>query len=263
MTGFQWNYKISGSASNTPLLFLHGFMGSLWDWQDVITKLNCKYLCLAVDLPGHGETEVFGDNRLFEIEQTAIGIIDLLADLQLAKTNLIGYSMGGRLALYLAVHFPDRFRRVILESASPGLDTYRERRARQSKDQKLASKLVGGDFHQFVKNWYSQTLFQSLRLHPKFPELLERRYRNNPEGLVNSLRFLGTGSQPSLWSQLRNVDLPVLILAGEKDDKFRKIAFRMSQLLPKGEIQILKKCGHNLHFENHTAFVRHIQEFLA
>jgi 2-succinyl-6-hydroxy-2,4-cyclohexadiene-1-carboxylate synthase len=263
MTSFQWNYKISGAPGNTPLLFLHGFMGSLWDWQDIISRLDQNFFCLAVDLPGHGETRVHGDNRLFEIEQTAIGIIDLLADLQLEKTNLIGYSMGGRLALYLAVNFRNRFTRVVVESASPGLDSQQERRARKLKDQQLAATLGSNNFHNFIENWYRQQLFQSLRSHPKFPELLERRYQNNPEGLANSLRFLGTGSQPSLWSRLRDIDLSVLILVGEKDKKFRKIALRMSELIPRSEIQIVNKCGHNLHFENHIAFIRHLQKFLA
>jgi len=176
---------------------------------------------------------------------------------------LIGYSLGGRLALYLTLHFSQYFHKVVLESASAGLRTDAERSDRLAKDQQLAARLENEEFRQFLENWYQQPIFDSLRSHPDFPELLEQRLNNSPYQLAKSLRNLSTGMQPSLWEDLHKIEIPLLLLAGELDPKFVKINQQMEQLTKCSQLQIAPNCGHNIHFENTELFVEKIQAFFS
>ncbi len=262
MNEISWNCVVQGSSRNFPLLFLHGFMGSSFEWMEIIDYLKKSYYCLALDLPGHGKTKINANDSCYSIQFTAKEICRFLQDLKIEKSYLIGYSMGGRLALYLAVYYPEYFQSIILESTSPGIENVRERIKRQKKDSKNAEELQTGDFGKFLKRWYSQPLFRSLKEHPKFLELYKQRFVNDAFGLAKSLRFMGTGIQPSLWLNLKDIKIPILILAGEKDEKFGKIAFQMEELIPNCRMHIVKECGHNIHFEKPHIFIKYTQEFL-
>ena len=217
---------------------------------------------MALDLPGHGKTKINANDSCYSIQFTAKEICRFLQDLKIEKSYLIGYSMGGRLTLYLAVYYPEYFQGIVLESTSPGIENVGERIKRQKRDSKYAEELKTGDFGKFLKRWYSQPLFRSLKKHPKFSELFKQRLVNDSSGLAKSLRFMGTGIQPSLWLNLKDIKIPVLILAGEKDEKFCKVAFQMEELIPNCRIHIVKECGHNIHFEKPDVFIKYTQEFL-
>lgn len=243
------------------MLFLHGFMGNIWDFREVISYFSEDFNCLAVDLPGHGKTKVIGEEDCYNMPNTAKALIQLLDDLELETCFLVGYSMGGRLALYMTVHFPSRFTKVVLESASPGLRTQEARSHRQQADLILEKKLETGDFHEFVLSWYNQPLFRSLKNHPEWKNLIERRLENNPAELAKSLRHLGTGNQPPLWEKLVNNQIPMLLLAGEYDDKFKTINAEMASLCQSSQLKIISKSGHNIHWENFTDYTKALSDF--
>ena len=148
--------------------------------------------------------------------------------------------MGGRLALYLAIHYPKYFSRIILESASPGLKTAEERRSRRRLDHKLANQLEETNFRQFLTNWYNLPLFHTLKNHPQFQDLLKQRLNNRSEFLAKSLREMGTGQQPPLWNHLTKNKIPLLLVVGEKDAKFRAIADEMAQVCPTAQVKICR-----------------------
>jgi 2-succinyl-6-hydroxy-2,4-cyclohexadiene-1-carboxylate synthase len=258
---YHFNYQAVGCSSNPAILFLHGFMGDCHEFDEAIAVLSNHFYCLAVDLPGHGKTQVTEDEQHYTMTNTAHGLIQFLESLRIQQSCLVGYSMGGRLALYLTLHFPNYFLKTVLESASPGLKTQAERDQRILKDLNLAKELEA-DFPSFLANWYQQPLFTSLRNYPNFGKLLEQRLQNDPSCLARSLCNLSTGRQPSLWKQLHQNLVPIRLLAGELDQKFIGINAEMSQVGKLMQFMIVSQCGHNIHFEDAIAFAEHIQDFL-
>jgi 2-succinyl-6-hydroxy-2,4-cyclohexadiene-1-carboxylate synthase len=159
--------------------------------------------------------------------------------------------MGGRLALYLAVHHPGVVATLSLESASPGLKTERERRDRRATDEALAARIEREGIEAFVDYWEALPLWESQRgLPPKIRAAQrERRLANDPVGLANSLRGMGTGVQPSLWEALPGVNQPTSLLTGERDRKFTVIAEQMRAALPRATLASAPGAGHNIHLE--------------
>ncbi|MEG3902575.1 2-succinyl-6-hydroxy-2,4-cyclohexadiene-1-carboxylate synthase [Microcoleus sp. B4-C5] len=258
---YNFYYSLTRNNNQQTILFLHGFTGNFQDFSRVISLLSKNYCCLAVDLPGHGETRVSDDESCYNISNTAQALIHLLDDLQIGKCLLLGYSMGGRLALYMTLHFPERFEKVVLESASPGLKTEKERSHRLEADSQIAQKLENSNIKDFLFNWYEIPLFKSLKNSPNFDKLIETRLANNPLELAKSLRNMGTGNQPSLWEKLAQNQIPILLLAGEYDDKFITINTEMASLCPAATLEIVPKAGHNIHFENIDTFVALVRQF--
>lgn len=249
-TNYQFNYYLTTKTNKPVILLLHGFMGNSNDFMDAIFQLSENFCCLTVDLPGHGKTRVIGSDEYYNMTNTAVALINLLDDLKIDKCDLFGYSMGGRLALYMAINFPTRFDRLILESASPGLKTEAERSLRRRSDFKLADKLENSNFQDFLSSWYNQPLFESLREHHNFHKVRERRLENNPLELAKSLRNLGIGNQPSLWDKLGNYQIPTLLMVGEYDGKFQAINTEMARLCQMAKLKIIPESGHNIHLEN-------------
>lgn len=237
-------------------------MGDSTEFNESISLLSDQFCCLTVDLPGHGKTRVLGGEECYTMSNTAHALINLLTQLTIQKCFLVGYSMGGRLALYLNLHFPQRFSKVVLESASPGLKTQRDQLERTQRDFELARKLEQRDFSTFLSSWYNQPLFTSLKKHPDFELLIASRLQNNPFELAKSLRNLSTGCQPSLWEKLKQNKNELLLLVGEYDTKFKAINSEMAKLCQFAKLEIVNDCGHNIHFENINTFVETIQTFL-
>lgn len=260
---YQFHYSLTGNTNQPKILFLHGFTGSTQDFSSVIPLLSNSYCCLAVDLPGHGKTRVIGDASCYNMSNTAQALIELLDDLQIDKCLLLGYSMGGRLALYMTLHFPERFEKVVLESASPGLKTEKERSHRLQADSQISQNLENSNIKDFLLNWYDRPLFKSLKNSPNFDKLIETRLANNPLELAKSLRNMGTGNQPFLWGKLAQNQIPILLLAGEYDDKFTTINTEIAKLCPAASLEIVPKAGHNIHFENIDTFVALVRHFYA
>ena len=252
---YDWHYNLTGDRSLPPLLLLHGWMGSCEDYRQAIESLRSRFYCISLDLPGHGKTRVISDDTGYDFIATAIGIIRLLDDLSIDRCTLAGYSFGGRLALYLALEFPDRFDRVMLESTCPGLVTPDERAARITNDALIIDRLTTTDFPTFVTSWYRQPLFIGIDEHPDFPALIQRRLCNQPSNLAKSLKYAGLGRQPDLSARLKDRARSILLIVGERDCKFVSIAQALDRDCPCINVQIVPDCSHNIHFQQPRAWI--------
>lgn len=259
---YALTYQLEESPSATKtLVFLHGFLGNREEWASIWPAFFPHFHCLMIDLPGHGENEPLESSEAYSIEKTAQRVIFLLEQLNRKESILVGYSMGGRLALYLALYFPKYWTQVILESASPGLKNENERQQRRLYDEELAQQLETESFDSFLEKWYKLPLFAPTRSHPLFALLFQQRLKNNPNELAKSLRFMGTGTQPSLWERLDHLKVPALLLVGEYDTKFCQIASEMILVCPRFKMEVVPKVGHNLHFEDSHGFVKSLWNF--
>ncbi len=260
----ELHYEIAGNSSGPWIVLLHGFMGSSEDWRELLRCLRGTYRVVLIDLPGHGASLPGPvQTAACTMTSTAQSVLQVLDDCRIDQCALLGYSMGGRLALHLALAHPERFRAVALESASPGLRTEDERRRRRDHDDMLAARLEDEELALFLDSWYRQPLFATLRAHPSFEGLLERRLRNESAELAAALRALSTGRQESLWSELADCRLPILFVAGDKDHKYRSIAQAMAQSCPAGRLQIISRAGHNIHCESTRVFAEQVEDFFS
>ncbi|MEO0768930.1 MAG: 2-succinyl-6-hydroxy-2,4-cyclohexadiene-1-carboxylate synthase [Cyanobacteria bacterium J06649_4] len=258
------HYITEGHSAQPSVLLLHGFLGSHQDFAPLLAKLSCHFHCIVPDLPGHGQTQTDVDGYTFE--KTANTLLALLDYLQISKTHLLGYSMGGRLSLYLACEFPERFERLVLESASPGLKTAEERADRRVWEGAIAYRLQTTPLATFLEQWYRNPLFASLHRYPEtYAAMLHRRKQNNPTELVNALRGLGTGQQASLWTALENIEQALLLMVGALDTKFVKINREMIAMTRNSchaQLKVIEDTGHNLQLESPTVYARTILIFL-
>ncbi len=260
---YRFHYSLTNNLTKPLILFLHGFMGNIDEFDQAIKLLSNEFSYLTIDLPGHGKTQVLGGDQFYAMANTAHALISLLDELNITKCFLIGYSMGGRLALYLTLHFPERFFKVVLESASPGLSTEVERLERIKRDAGIARKFIRDDFHIFLSNWYNQPIFADIKNHPGYDRMLASRLQNDPLELHKSLSFMGIGSQSSLWEKLPENNQPVLLLAGEYDQKFIDINSQISQKCKLSQLKIIKNSGHNIHLQNTREFVQNVRDFFS
>ncbi len=254
---------VVGSDDGPVILFLHGFMGSKSEWTPVTNGLDQGFRCVAVDLPGHGSSLDL-PSVSYTIRGAAKAVLRTLDGLEIPRATLVGYSMGGRLALYLALRHPDRCAGLFLESASPGLKDAKERAARRRADEQRAVRLEGGDLRGFLEDWYRQPLFAPLaRNRVLLRRTIEDKMRNAPAELAGSLRGMGTGSQPSLWGKLPDLRVPALAVAGELDGKFVGISRRMASLAPAMRPAVVPGAGHNVHAETPGPYLSLLRQFLS
>lgn len=254
----------SGDPSEAlPVVLAHGFTGSAASWTaEILSALtSAGRRVVAVDLPGHGA-------RSDETAREAVTLEGALAVLERAtagRMDLVAYSMGGRIALHFAARFPDRVRKLVLESASPGLESARERDSRRAEDEALATRIESEGVAAFAAHWASRPVLRSART--RSPELEEhvRRVRsaNSAGGLAGALRGLGTGVLPSLWKRLHTVEQPTLLLAGSEDPKFVEIGHRMQEALPNGVLEIVPGAGHTIHLDHPRAWLEAVLGHLA
>lgn len=255
-------FELGGPAQGPLLLLLHGFLGSRRDWAPVAARLSGPFRTLACDLPGHGETADPGEASLWTMAGCAAELARLLRAAGGGPAAVLGYSLGGRLALQLAVEHPAQVAAAVLISASPGLEDPQARAARRADDEALALRLEESGLDSFLDEWYRLPLFAALRGRRSFPEVLERRRANVPRLLARSLRGMGLGCQRSLWEELPGLRAPLLALAGGRDPKFAGIARAMAETCPGAEARIIPGCGHALLEENPAAVAQLAAAFL-
>jgi len=257
------NYEVSGDRRSSAILLLHGFMGSSAEWRDLMAAIGDRAFCISVDLPGHGASLGLAPET-YTTEGSAQAVVYVLEELEVESPVMVGYSMGGRLALYLALRYPERCAGLFLESASPGLESMKERTARIEADESRAKRLESGDLEQFLSNWYRQPLFASLARNDKLlGQTIEARLRNDPVELAKSLRGMGTGSQPSLWGELDGLAAPALAVAGGLDEKYAKISSRMAGINPRIGSELVQGAGHNVHEEAPAEYVALLERFIS
>lgn len=255
-----------GRGEKPPVLLVHGFTGSVKAWgEDLIGALaGSGRRVVAVDLPGHGGSDVPAEPERYAMERVVKDLCRVLDDLEIRRTDWIGYSLGGRVALGAAVLRPERTRRLVLEGASPGIADPEEASARRRADEALAEAILSEGMEPFVDAWMDKPLFRTQRRLPEERLARERRRRLScdPEGLANTLRGLGTGRQPSFWDALPEIRVPTLLLAGAEDEKYTRIAREMGARIPDAAHVSIPEAGHTVHLERPGAWLREVVAFL-
>jgi len=230
------------------IVLLHGFTHTGASWEPVVAALPERYRALAPDLRGHGSA-----GSLEPVSLAAV--LGDIATLAPARFTLAGYSMGGRIALHAAAAMPERVERLILIGASPGLADPGERRARRAADERLAADIERSGIEDFATRWAATPVLAGVA-----PEVAARahadRLRSRPDGLARALRGLGTGALPSLWDRLGELELPVELVVGGRDAKFRAIAQSMAAGLPNARVHVVAAAGHAVHLEAPAAVAR-------
>lgn len=230
------------------IVLLHGFTQTGRSWGETAEALGERYRAVAPDLRGHGAAS----------GRRPVGFAEIAADvLALAlpapeRFTLAGYSMGGRIALDLALRdggaAQARIERLVLVGASPGLADAQERAVRRAADVALAAEIERDGVEAFARRWAAQPLFADQPPAVAAAAHAER-LRSSADGLAASLRGVGTGAMEPLWERLGELAVPVTLIAGERDAKFRAIAERMAALIPRADVHVVAGAGHAVQLE--------------
>ena len=263
VNGTCYHVEMIDSDKQDTIVFLHGFTGSTKTWHPVIAGWGDSKIVL-IDLIGHGETDGPEKVESYSMEQQLNDLDALFNQLKLNSLTLVGYSMGGRTALAYACSFPGRLKGLVLESASPGLNGEEERQERRIRDEGLAERIVAGGIINFVDRWENISLFNSQKSLPApvRQAVREERLAQNPIGLANSLKGMGTGAQAPYWERLGSLDMPVLLVTGQLDLKFEAIAKEMTGLMPDAVHKTIEG-GHAIHVEKPAEFATIVREYLS
>lgn len=253
-------YHVQITGDGPPVVLLHGFTSSGQTWRNLTDALKDTYTVISIDLPGHGKT-VTPDRSM---KECCTDLAFLLQSLHYTRVHMVGYSMGGRVALSFAYYYPELVKSLLLESASPGLRTEKERFERKSTDEKLARRIEEDGIFSFVAYWENIPLFESQRSLPEEIRIKvqEERLAQKEKGLAMSLRKMGTGSQMPLWSKLEEIQTPTMLLAGEYDHKFVTINQEMQQKLSSAILRVVPSAGHTVHLEQPKIFSTKVLQFL-
>ncbi|WP_146872619.1 2-succinyl-6-hydroxy-2,4-cyclohexadiene-1-carboxylate synthase [Halovibrio variabilis] len=224
------------------LVLLHGLLGDSQDWGEVMAGLEGIH-CLALDLPGHGENRQV---QVASFEAFHHWLSDMLITQGIRHYCLLGYSLGGRLALYHASRQPLGLEALWLESAHPGLPAS-ERSARLAHDEQWARRFEQEPLKDVLTDWYQQPVFADLTAIQRRRQI-QRRLANHKPAIANMLRSTSLGHQPSLWQWLETTPLPVSYFSGQQDAKFHTLATHLATMAPRLR-HITLEGGHNLHAE--------------
>jgi 2-succinyl-6-hydroxy-2,4-cyclohexadiene-1-carboxylate synthase len=233
------------------MTFVHGYTQTSRSWDLIIDELSSTFLCNSLDAPGHGES-LNGQRTLPECGE----------DIAESMTTgiLVGYSMGARMALHTALQHPEKVTQLVLVSGTAGLEDSTDRAQRCENDNQLADRLISIGVQKFLTEWLALPMFAGLT--PNTAQMNDR-LRNSSEGLADSLRFAGTGTQEPLWHRLGELSMPVLLIAGKNDEKFVQLAQRMHTLIPTSRLEIVPNSGHTVHLEQPSQFIRLVTAFAS
>lgn len=240
-------------SSKPVLVWLHGFLGDAQEWEDVQTHF-AHWPQLSLDLPGHGGSCA---QRVIDFEQLSQRITATLQHHRVTRYWLIGYSLGGRVALYHACrHGGEALAGVIVEGAHPGLTDDRIRQQRQESDALWARRFRDNALAETLSQWYDQTLFDELSEQQK-KQLLTRRLHNHKEALAEMLVATSLSRQPWLLPEIQSLTVPFHYICGEWDHKFQQLATQSA--LP---YERVPAAGHNAHRANPHAFAHLVSRML-
>jgi len=242
--------EVSGAGGGRVVL-VHGFTQTGRSWATLAADLGRNHTVVTPDLPGHGGSAT--------LEADLPGAAALLGDAG-ARAVYVGYSLGGRVCLHLALDRPDLVQALVLLGATPGIEDPAERAARRAADEARADHLEAVGVAAFLDEWLAQPLFARL---PRDAAALDDRLRNTAAGLASSLRLAGTGTQAWLLPRLGTLSMPSLFLAGEHDERFRAEAERMAAAAPHGATAVIPGAGHAAHLERPEVFLALLRAFLA
>jgi len=201
-----------------------------------------RYRPRALDLPGHGE--LAGADGPIDFETAVESVLERSPP----RFALCGYSLGGRLALHVALAAPERVSALALIASGPGIEDAGERAERRAADRALADEIEHGSIERFAERWCAQPIFA--RDPPEVDTLARADYlRNDPHRLAAVLRGLGQGEMEPVWGSLGQLSMPVTVIAGDRDAKYQRIAQRMVSTIPDARLRIVPG-GHRLPLES-------------
>jgi 2-succinyl-6-hydroxy-2,4-cyclohexadiene-1-carboxylate synthase len=230
---------------------VHGFTQTAHSWSDLIAVLGVEPFeeIMALDAPSHGSQQ----HRQLPL---ALGARDIGE--RGGAGVYIGYSMGARLCLHLALDRPHLVNGLVMIGGTAGIEDPAERAARRASDEALADRIEKIGVKAFLQEWLAQPLFATLPIdHAGAAE----RATNSAAALAGSLRTAGTGTQTPLWDRLSELSMPVLLITGELDHKFTEIAQRCQALIPRCHHVVIPDSGHSVHLEAPHATAHCIAEW--
>jgi 2-succinyl-6-hydroxy-2,4-cyclohexadiene-1-carboxylate synthase len=256
-------YDVHDTGHGPALVLLHGFAGSSRTWEPVDDRLRTGRRLVMIDLLGHGGSDGPPPQRQ-AVERQVTDLAWLVGGLCDGPVDVLGYSLGARIGLWLAVTSPALVTRLVLESPSAGLRDETERAARVAMDERWVALLDAGDLAAFHDAWEAQPVFASRATLPDGARIALRdtHLAASARGLAASLRGAGQGVMPSLHDHLASIGPPALIIAGESDPVGLERAATVAQLLPDASFEVIEDAGHAPHLERPEAFMRIVDEFL-
>lgn len=262
VNGSSYNVEVEGNGP--AILLIHGFTGSASTWKTLGDYLP-GMTTIAPDLLGHGKSDCSPERDRHSMVRAVDDLVRLIRQLSLGRVIVLGYSMGGRLAMHLALRAPEIVDALVLESTSAGIESRQERLARAASDEQLADEIERDDIAAFMARWEALPLFASQTNLPAAAResLRRQRLRQDPRGLANSLRGMSVGLQESLWKRLPELSMPILIIAGALDRKYCDIARTMSEAVPDARLNVIPDAGHAVHLERPNAFWQTVRTFLT
>ena len=261
--GLRLEVRVAGPATGPALLLLHGFTGSGSSWAALAAAARRRGLrTIVVDLPGHGRSGTGVPERM-TVERTADDLATILARLAATPARVLGYSLGARIALRLAVAHPAAVARLVLESPSAGIADVTERAARRAADHELAASIERDGTAAFVDRWERNPVFATQAALDSRVLARQRALRlaNRPDGLAASLRGAGQGAMEPLHAGLAAIEAPTLVVAGALDP-VRLRAELVAAGIPGARLAIVDGAGHTPHLERPAAFRRLALDFL-
>jgi 2-succinyl-6-hydroxy-2,4-cyclohexadiene-1-carboxylate synthase len=259
------DFQVEDRGNGPPLVLLHGFTGSAASWSPVSCDLASSHRVIAIDIIGHGASSAPVDRSRYTFQQALQDLAEVTAQLGITRASWLGYSMGGRLALGMALDYPDLVSSLILVSATAGIHDEHERHQRTEADQAIARRIEATGVEAFVDEWERLPIWESQRTLPDEVSRAQRDIRlgNRAVGLANSLRGMGQGVQPSYWDRLGEIEAPVLLMVGALDRKYVGIAGQMGVRIVDATLSVVPGAGHAVHLERPHEFVDDVRTFLA
>lgn len=254
------NYQTYGKTNASAVVFLHGFMGNLVDFQLFTDIISQRFFCISFDLPGHGKS-INLEESAYTIEQTCTEIYSSLQKMNIANCTIVGYSFGGRIALSFVDRYRDFVSSLVLISTSPGIQLQTERNVRIVSDINKIKTLENNGLIEFLNRWYEAPIFSGIPEKLK-EQLIADKGKNIVSELAKSLKNAGTGVMQPLWGILSELHFSILQIVGERDKKFCDINIKMQELLPKSTLEIIPNCSHYVHLEQTEIVLSKIYNFL-
>ena len=254
-------YEAGGTGPAVTLL--HGFTQSHRTWREVLAMMPQRWRWVLPDLRGHGATTADA-GAPHDMEACRRDIEALWDHLGIERSHLVGYSMGGRLALHIAARSPDRLLSLVTIGAHAGLDQA-QREERIAADAELARNIEERGIAEFVEYWTALPIFRGLQNRSAGVQASIRaeRMRNRPDGLAASLRGMGAGTMEPVWEDLEALRVPALFIAGADDHGYAAQARRLRESVPQGRVEIVPRAGHCVHLERPQAFASILEAHLS
>ena len=248
------NYAVAGDGE--PVTLLHGFTLNGQSWRELVNRMPPGWQWLMPDLRGHGATRI-SPGAPVTMDACTHDLEMLWNHLGIERSHLVGYSMGGRLAVHVAVRLPERTRSLLTIGAHAGLDES-ARAGRRQGDEALAERAERYGVEPFVNYWQAQPLFAGLERRGKAfaSQLRAIRLENQPAGLAASLRGMGAGAMEPLWDELPAIGVPCTFVAGSEDSVFAVAARRLASAVPHSRVEIVPRSGHAVQLQRPAVFAR-------